>query len=227
MTRTGASDRTIRRWREDDLIGVHKRADGVWLYHVGDCLEQQSKGKRGGAALALPAAPSGPTEAVLLVEQSYGHIKDLFAPHQISTSLLAEENQRLRADNARLQKKNLKMLDKHEQNLSKTHKRMMKQQGFENQQHRKTELFKQGLNYLPLLVNAVAARFTAGNAASQSDIQEGLLSGIFENATDEQMANFCNSNSFDMPTIALIMELRQKLRDERDARDARDSGGAN
>ncbi len=211
----GVSHTTVRRWGLAGSVAERVGDDGTTLYSVADCKRMATSG---GADIATPqgAMTALFRASVDLLRQAERHNQQLLEPNRKVLSLLSKENDRISKQNNSLHRKLDRMQDAHEKSRSLEHERLMTQSKFEASQKMKAEIFRAGVEYVPLLGQVVLSRLAAKGGGDSAEtgaaIAESAVLRIVASMTDEQHDAMHESGAVNDAQLMMLVELRRRVR---------------
>ncbi len=212
----GVSHTTVRRWGLAGSVAERIGDDGTTLYSVADCKRMATSG---GADIATPqgAMTALFRASVDLLRQAERHNQQLLEPNRKVLSLLSKENDRIAKQNNSLRRNLERMQDAHEKSRSLEHERLMAQSQFEASQKMQAEMFRAGVEYVPLLGQVVLSRFAAKGGGDGPEtgaaIAESAVLRIVAGMTDGQMSTMRESGAVNDAELMMLTELRRRVRE--------------
>jgi len=204
----GVSVSALRRWIEAGDVRAERRGS-VWFVSVEDAE------RRAGKYEAEEAPEGGGPTALLFqatahLKQAHRHVETLQGPAEKLLSMLAEENQRLRARCAQLEQRHLDMLGVYERSMTLEHERKLSEIAMNASEQRKQEAFRTLVRYAPVIATMVASHVGGGAAAP---VREGALAQLVAELSEEQVQAIAASGVLPSHAAALLVEVRKQVID--------------
>ncbi len=230
----GVSQSTLLRFEESRKLTPYKEANGGVrarvLYRESDVFMLRKNPGDADQELGTAAVLQN---AARMVEGSQGFVTKLLDPVTTMQKMLLKqaENQieKLQDRCNRLEDEVFQFIDVQKKMLREDSEQRSAEASAQASTEMKREAFDKFIGYVPLLATLIGDK--SGNQSTKDKIRESAMVDIVDRMSIEQIEQLQKSGIFDMPALATLMTIKDRLIDERRTRldreesDAQAAGG--